>query len=103
MTFGGGLGSPAAAASPLASPQPVVAEGAEPGQRFTVLDAVRGFLAANDVVRMAHRRPLDLDVPGPRFLERLDTVEHEVEVERPVLELDEVLAAPYLLGLGLRQ
>ena len=85
--------------------QPVVAERPQAGKRLAVFHPVGGFLAADDVVRMADREALHLDPAPPRVVERLDPVrrEDEVEVERTVSELDEVLAAADLVRLRLRQ
>src|SRR5882724_3431864 len=85
--------------------QPVVAKGAEPRQRLPVSDAVGGRLARDDVVEVADREPLDLDMPTPRLLERLDPVrrKHEIEVERATLQLNEVLAALDLRRLRVAQ
>src|SRR5262249_40094753 len=59
------------------------------------------FLAGDDVVEVADGEPFHLDAPLPGVGEALDAVrrEDEVEIERPVLELHEVLAALDLRGL----
>ena len=48
---------------------------------------------------MADRKPLDVHAAAPRVIEALDSVgrEYQVEIERPVLELDKILPA---LDLG---
>lgn len=50
---------------------------------------------------MTDRKPLDVDPPTPSIVEALDAVrcEDQVEVERAVLELHEVLASRNLPGL----
>jgi len=62
-------------------------------------------LLAMMFVRMANREPLHLHSPLPGVFEAFDAVgrEDEVEVERAVLELYEVLAPDDLLPLGRRE
>ena len=54
-----------------------------------------GLLARDDVVDRAYREPFDVAAPIPSVLEALDAVggEDHVNVERAVLQLDEVLPA----------
>src|SRR2546422_2137313 len=107
----GGLRSERTAREPGAPPRsaplpdPVVAESPKPRQGLAILDSARGLLAGDDVVNVADGEPLDLDMPAPRLLERLDAVgsEDEVQVEGAVLQLNEVLAALDLRRLLVRQ
>jgi len=87
-------------AAPLS---PVVPERPQPRERLPILDAVGRRLAGDDVVGVAHGEPLDVDTSGPCIREPLDAVrrEDEVEVERTVLELDEVLSPEDLGRLGI--
>jgi hypothetical protein len=66
---------------------------------------IRRRLAADDVVNVAHGKSFDLDAPLPGIGKAFDAVGgvDQIEVEWPVLELDEVFAAPYLLRFFLRQ
>lgn len=85
--------------------KPVVSKRAQAGKHLPVARAVRSRLAGDDVVRMAHGKALHVNVAPPRLREALDPVgrEHQIEVERTVLELHEVLATLDLRCLRLRQ
>ena len=78
---------------------PVLAEGQQARERIPIPLTVAGRLAGNDVVQMADGETLDLDAPLPGVFEALDPIrrEDQVQIERPVFELDKVLAA---LDLG---
>src|SRR4051794_34720827 len=54
---------------------------------------------------MTHGEAFDLDVPLPRVRECLDPIrrEDQVQIKRPILELDEILAATDLLCLRIRE
>src|SRR5438477_433553 len=54
---------------------------------------------------MAYRKAFDLNVPLPRVFELLNPVwrEDQVKVERAVLQLNEILPAPYLFFLACGQ
>ena len=63
--------------------------------------AIRGFLACDNVVNMSNRKALRLHVPLPRVLKPLDSIgsKHQVQVERPVSKLNEVLSPANLVRL----
>jgi len=54
---------------------------------------------------VANRKAIDVDATVPGLAEGLDAVgrEHEIEVERPVLQLNEILAALEIGDLGRRE
>src|SRR5438045_3815583 len=91
----------ATAARSRMTPFPVVAKRPQAGKALTVLLSVGCDLARDDVVDVAHRKPFDVDVPGPRVLETLDSVrrEDQVEIVGAILELNEVLPANDLIFL----
>ena len=76
--------SQAATLFPGSEPIP---KGSKPRQRLAVPDAVRGFLARDDVVDVADGEPFDVDAPRPSLGEALDTIGRvdDVHVKRPVL------------------
>ena len=51
-----------------------IPKGSKPRQRLAVPDAVRGFLARDDVVDVADGEPFDVDAPRPSLGEALDTI-----------------------------
>ncbi len=81
---------------------PVVKECLQSRQALAVLGPVCSLLARDDVGRMAHRKPFNIDPSLPGILEPFDAIrgEYEIEIEGAVLELDEVLAALDLRTLG---
>jgi hypothetical protein len=83
----------------------VLAEGLKPGQRLPVFGATCGGLARDDIVDVADRKALDLDVATPGIGEGLAAIrgEDEIEIEGAALELDEVLATRDLRRLWLGQ
>ena len=80
---------------PVLLPQPIFTERSQPGKRFPILLPIGRRFTRDDVVDMADGETFDLDAPPPGVLETFNTVgsEHQVEVERSVLQLHEVLAA----------
>src|SRR5438552_16966705 len=84
---------------------PVITKGDQARQSFAILGAIRRTLAGNEVVRMADRKALDVDMAGPRVREALNPVgsEYQVHIKGPIFQLHKVLAAHNFLSLGLRQ
>lgn len=64
-------------------------------KRLEILRAVARFFAGDDVVWVAGVEAFDLHATARGVCEALDAIwcEDEVQVERPVLELHEILAA----------
>src|SRR5262245_59434528 len=92
---GPGLSAEPFSLRPAVPLHPILAERPQPRQGLAVFRAAARFLAGDDVVELADGEALDLYAPPPGVGEALDAVrrEDEVEVERPVLELHEILAA----------
>src|SRR5579859_2646757 len=80
---------------------PVFAEGSKAWERFLVLNAVRRGLAGDDIVDMTDRETFDLNAALPRVFKMFNAVgcEDQVEIEWPVLKLDEIFSTFDLGGL----
>ena len=67
----------------------------KPWQALAILLAIRRELACDDVVDVTHRKTLHHDTALPCICEAFNAIrgEHQIDIERSVLQLHEVLAA----------
>jgi hypothetical protein len=86
-------------------PQQIFSEGTEPRKGLAVLLSIGGSFACNDIVDVTDGKAFDIDVPSPRIFKTFDAIgcEDQIEVERAVFELHEILAAPNFCRLFISQ
>src|SRR4030095_15362169 len=84
---------------------PIVPEIDQSRQRVQVFFATRRSFAGDGLSEVTNRHPLNVNMVGPGFLEGLDSVwsEAQNEVEWPITQLNEVLAANDFCPLVIRQ
>lgn len=84
---------------------PIVAKRDEARQRLEVFGAASRFLAGDNVVRMADRQALHLDVPRPGCFKVLNAIgrKENVQVKWTVLELDKVFAVYNCRQIGITE
>ncbi len=84
---------------------PIIAECLHPRQSFAIFGPTRRYFAGNNVVRVAHWKTIDLHMPPPRRLKRVDAIgrEDKVQVKRAVLDLHKSFPALHVRGLVIGQ
>src|ERR1044071_7215281 len=86
-------------------PLPEFTERFQTREGLQILWTMCRTLARNDVIRMAYRKTFHLYASSPRVLEAFDSIrrEHYIQIEWPVLKLNEVFPALDLRRLRVTQ